>query len=428
MTIQTHPSPATMGAQDVTQRPLWLWCLFPAITMSLGWGLRGFIGGGPLGAMIPGALVALALCLLLDRDHDDAGVIAAFGAVGVGFGGQMTYGQTIGFLFQPGTLLWGLAGLTLKGAIWGFLAAAVIALALTRHRHERKTILLAFAAMVAATYAGWKLINEPKLIYFSNPIDRPRPELWAGLLSGALALLAVLRSRVSWRFAAYGLIGGGLGFGFGGWLQYLGRTYADTPWIGYWKVMELFFGFLFGLALGACAWKLRADLQGEPVSPMRMTLPVTIWRPLLLGAILVAAALYAAETLPSRLRYTILGGVLMGIALVRPGAGWQIAVTVTYGAFSYDFIEYQWSSLNHTALWTFVVATTTAVAGIVARWPRTFPMFLLLLWTANANSYAKSFIPVVHWNGHTLTEIAFTLMGAAATWMAYRIHNPPSRS
>ena len=30
-------------------------CFAAAVTMSLGWGLRGFIGGGPLGAMIPGA-------------------------------------------------------------------------------------------------------------------------------------------------------------------------------------------------------------------------------------------------------------------------------------------------------------------------------------------------------------------------------------
>ena len=74
--------------------------------MSLGWGLRGYIGGGPLGAMIPGALVALCLCLLADRDGEDAAVIAAFGAVGVGFGGQETYGQTIGLAFDPATRWW----------------------------------------------------------------------------------------------------------------------------------------------------------------------------------------------------------------------------------------------------------------------------------------------------------------------------------
>ena len=41
------------------------WILAPAVVMSLGWGLRGYIGGGPFGAMIPGALVALLLCQYL---------------------------------------------------------------------------------------------------------------------------------------------------------------------------------------------------------------------------------------------------------------------------------------------------------------------------------------------------------------------------
>ncbi|MFV1969104.1 MAG: hypothetical protein ACC628_27090 [Pirellulaceae bacterium] len=36
--------------------------------------------------------------------------------------------------------------------------------------------------MVAGTYLGWKLINQPKLLYFSHPLDKPRPEIWAGLL------------------------------------------------------------------------------------------------------------------------------------------------------------------------------------------------------------------------------------------------------
>ena len=43
----------------------WMFIIFPAVSMLLGWGLRGHIGGGPFGAMIPGALVALSLCMLL---------------------------------------------------------------------------------------------------------------------------------------------------------------------------------------------------------------------------------------------------------------------------------------------------------------------------------------------------------------------------
>jgi hypothetical protein len=64
-----------------TTRPLWYWCALGAVAMSLGWGLRGSIGGGSLGAMIPGAMIGLVLCLMLDR-RSDAGLVAAFAAVG----------------------------------------------------------------------------------------------------------------------------------------------------------------------------------------------------------------------------------------------------------------------------------------------------------------------------------------------------------
>ena len=37
-----------------------IYIFFPALAMMLGWGLRGHIGGGPFGAMIPGAMVALS--------------------------------------------------------------------------------------------------------------------------------------------------------------------------------------------------------------------------------------------------------------------------------------------------------------------------------------------------------------------------------
>ena len=82
--------------------------------MSLGWGLRGSIGGGPLGAMIPGAMIGLALCLLLGREQD-AGRIAAFAAIGVGFGGQETYGQTVGLEPAPGDLPLGDPGFRSQG-------------------------------------------------------------------------------------------------------------------------------------------------------------------------------------------------------------------------------------------------------------------------------------------------------------------------
>jgi len=228
--------------------------------MCLGWGLRGYIGGGPLGAMIPGAMVAMALCLLLQREHAKFsaanGVAAAFGAVGVGFGGQMTYGQTIGLTMLPETAAWGLLGLTLKGAIWGLLGGAVVATGLIASRLSRRTLMIACAALVTACWIGWKIINEPKLIYFSDPVNKPRPEIWAGLLLAALAWLIVLRQeRVVWDFAWIAAIGGGIGFGFGGWINALGRTSGWHTPIDWWKIMVFTFGFLFGAALGYASWR-----------------------------------------------------------------------------------------------------------------------------------------------------------------------------
>lgn len=75
-----------------------LFVSFPAIAMLLGWGLRGYIGGGPYGALIPGTFVTLAICLLLGFKMETAAVAALFGAIGIGYGGNMTYGQTLGFV------------------------------------------------------------------------------------------------------------------------------------------------------------------------------------------------------------------------------------------------------------------------------------------------------------------------------------------
>ena len=114
------------------------WMAVAGLTMSLGWGWWGFIGGGPLGAMIPGAMIAMVLCLLLCRDGEDAAVIAAFGAVAMGFGGEMTYGQTVGMTLPADTRWWGLLGLFVKGAVWGLLGGAVLGLGFVREQYQRR--------------------------------------------------------------------------------------------------------------------------------------------------------------------------------------------------------------------------------------------------------------------------------------------------
>ena len=346
------------------------WVLVPAVVMSLGWGLRGYIGGGPHGAMIPGALVAMMLCRFLGYDARSSAVVVAFSAIGVGMGGSMTYGQTLGLIRDDPTFLWGLTGTTLKGAVWGLLGGAVIGLGFVARHISWWTLTVTFLCMLAAIVAGIYLVNEPKLIYFSNPIDRPRDESWAGLLLGGLAVLAcsgVLNRRhalVPARFALYGLIGGGIGFGGGSLFL---ATQPDLPdtwrWLPCWKFMEFTFGFLFGAALGLCAFHARhplASLEAESRVPLRTLRPSNLdW--IICGAAGIAIVClffygwhfvlrmvfpYLRDLPPSDLRRTIAGVLLVfpGMGVIQmllarrwQSAAWQIAVSITIVAAAIDW-------------------------------------------------------------------------------------------
>lgn len=363
-------------------RPAWFWGLYGAVTMSLGWGLRGSIGGGSLGAMIPGALIGLALARLLGRERD-AAVIAAMSAVGVGFGGQETYGQTVGLSLHPETFWWATLGFALKGACWGLLGGAFLGLALDRERPTARRLTLAMGAMVLGTWAGWALIDHPKLLYFSNRLDKPREELWAGLWLGGLCLLAALRARVPAWFALLGCIGGGIGFAFGASLQPWGRgVWREMP-LGWWKAMELSFGAILGLAYAWCAWRLRARLVGtgpeeEPRTPW--------WHGLLFAGVAIALAMHLGEVARIRFSYTVAGAVLALLIYASRGFAWQTAITVTYAAFCWDLNDHvPWAP--RPLYGAFLVLSTMAVSVAVARRPGARPMFLLLLWTAVTSAF-----------------------------------------
>jgi hypothetical protein len=350
--------------------------------MSLGWGLRGSIGGGSLGAMIPGAMIGLVLCLMLHR-HADAGLIAAFAAIGVGFGGQETYGQTVGLSLQPETFWWAILGFVIKGAAWGLLGGAFIGIALERRRHSTTQLLAGFAIMVFGTWLGWQFLNNPKLVYFSNRLDRPREELWAGLWLGGLLLLAWLRSRVPSLFALYGAIGGGIGFGLGASLQPMGRAiWAGMP-LGWWKAMELTFGALLGLAFVLCAWRLRHQLAGAPSAP---TAAFPLPRAFLAAVVAIGLAVVSTQYVPARFEYTIAGAVLASLVLFSESLAWQTAITATAAAFWWDFLDYQ-TFAPRPLVWAFLIVVTAVVTVIVARYPRTRAMLLFLTWLAVANTF-----------------------------------------
>ena len=80
--------------------------------------------------------------------------------VGVGIGGEMTYGQTLGFLRDPETVWWGNLATTIKGAVWGIGGGAILGLGLIHKRISTKTILIALAFLLVGLLVGFKLINK----------------------------------------------------------------------------------------------------------------------------------------------------------------------------------------------------------------------------------------------------------------------------
>lgn len=402
--------------------PFLLFVANSAVLVCLAWGLRGYIGGGPLGAMIPGAYVALWLSLLLRLDMRRASLLAVFGAAGIGIGGEMTYGQTLGLLRDNETLAWGLLGTVVKGGVWGLLGGTLLGLGFNAHRVSTRTVAAALLVMCVATVAGIALINQPKLIYFSDPINKPRDEIWAGLLFGAVALLACLRfineHIVPLRFALWGMLGGAVGFGVGGVLMAIGwrlpQPYKGLPW---WKFMEFTFGACLGASLGWAALLQQAELRaGAAARSVREAVP---WKAFGISVLVVAIGLvawnYTAEAAIAAINASGLRAVVMPVAMVLLGytalacvfmllglrsetLAWQAAITVTFIASVIDlqdgFAEDGGLHLGAGLRWGMVWVTLFVCVAMVLAWQRgarcglKAPL-LWLLWAGVSVAYLK---------------------------------------
>jgi hypothetical protein len=131
------------------------------LSLALGWGIRGNYGH-EIGAMLPGALAAIAAALASGRADWRARVpfFALFGALGWAFGGSISYMQVIGYT-HSGHLqsqLYGFAGLFLIGFLWGTLGGGGTALPAVLDRQRLQSLfpaLLGNAVQRVPTEAGF---------------------------------------------------------------------------------------------------------------------------------------------------------------------------------------------------------------------------------------------------------------------------------
>jgi len=187
------------------RRPFLSWpiLLLPALSLSIGWGIRGNFGHEH-GAMIPGALAAMAVVLAIDRPdwHRRVAFFGMFGAIGWSFGGSMSYGHVIAYTHSgdPPNILYGFAALWLIGFLWGALGGAGTALPayLSRERlTEFLPPLLWFFAVLAIhdlTYDGlnaW-LAARGLGVSYGDPAMRHEEALYWFDTDWTTALIAVV--------------------------------------------------------------------------------------------------------------------------------------------------------------------------------------------------------------------------------------------
>jgi hypothetical protein len=180
-------------------RALWV-----ALSLSIGWGIRGNFGH-EYGAMIPGALASLA-GVLVSRRSDWLGRSACFGflgALGWSFGGSISYMQVIGYTHSghSSSVLYGSACLFVIGFLWASMggAGAVLPAFLSRER------LAEFFVPLTVVFVGWVVQDLAIAKWFAgdSAFRQNSPLYWydtnwvAVLVAiGAILLLAAARRRI----------------------------------------------------------------------------------------------------------------------------------------------------------------------------------------------------------------------------------------
>jgi hypothetical protein len=271
--------------------------LLAAAAGGMGWGIRGQYGH-ETGAMIAGVLIALVVGLLYCRNYSSlfTARMVALTAIGISFGGAMTYGQTIGLTHDPelvgnwAALRWGMLGLFVKGGIWFGWAGLLMGIGLGGRRYAVAETLLLILFLMALYLAGLYLLNEPfrpdardlPRIYFSDSWTwepdhadlQPRRECWGGLLAalvGGWAYVVVIkRDAIARNLALFGFVSGAIGFPLAQCLQAYHAWNTEwfrqgwfapiEPYMNWWNAMETAFGVVAGAGLGLGVWLHRNTL------------------------------------------------------------------------------------------------------------------------------------------------------------------------
>ncbi len=270
---------ASQSQTQLSAPPMSIWVgllgiLCAAMAGGMAWGIRGQFGH-ELGAMMFGIIAGFTLVMLFlpNASSLQAARVVALFTVAVGFGGSMSYGETVGlthdhelhrvevvneagettFVKQRNwpAYWWGMLGLAVKGGLWIGFAGALLGVGMGGKKYIPLEMLGLGLGMLVVIALGMWLLNSPfdpvyeeislesgetksvlsqeasslPTIYFSDhwdwePVEqlKPRPENWGGMLFAFVGLVSYLQfikdDKLARNMAVWGLIGG-LGFPIG---------------------------------------------------------------------------------------------------------------------------------------------------------------------------------------------------------------------
>ncbi len=226
-----------------------------SLALSIGWGIRGNFGH-EYGAMLPGALAAMAAVLLSGRSDwvREIPFFAMFGALGWSFGGSISYMQVVGYTHSghSASVLYGFACLFVIGFLWAALGGAGTALTAVAGRARMAELLLPLGLVFFFWWLQGVAI-EPWLQERGYHLDWYDSDWLAALLAilAALVLIAIRRG-VDRSTSLILHLAGGWWAGFG--LLVLGLGLRMTPprgdnWAG-----------CLGMTAGAIVYCMRTGL------------------------------------------------------------------------------------------------------------------------------------------------------------------------